>query len=291
MWAENVESNYEHIKESRTKIVAENSSNPSNISDNKQINSNSINVDRKEATLPPYDDLVVYLISDLEHFMLKIQTVYDLKIYREVKQYSSTYHSAIDPFKTVKALCDTECEKLRSSLIDKLVNILLADLKPISETPRLYRKTNRPAPENESTYVTKMAASLRSFFTKSSYLGVKSKTAIIVAVADRINNKMRQNIEEICESVEKIEQSLKKIRSSKSLKNVTSMQETGGDNNNGALTDSEKIYLQLYTDVGCVLDNFNSLGLRFGVKTGDLESSRALSEQIEFASVYLGKVY
>ena len=287
LWARNLESNYQHINESRSKLESEN--NPSNISDNKQINSNVCG--KKDVALPLYEDMVVYLICDLEQFILKTQTIYDLKIYREVKQYSSTLHSAIDPFKPVKSLFNTECEKLRTSLIDKLVDTLSEDLKPISETPRLYRKTNRPAPETESAYVTKMVSSLHGFFMKSSGLGVKSKAAIIIQVADQISFKMRKNIEEICESVEKIEQSLKKIRSSKSLKNVSALQESVGDSSNGALSDSEKIYLQLYLDVGCVLDCFNILGSKCGAKTGELESTKTLSKQIEFASVYRGKVH
>lgn len=286
LWAQNVESNYEHIKELRSK--GESDRNPSYISDSKQINTNV--PDRKDMSLPIYEDMIVYLICDLEQFLLKAQTIYDLKIYREVKQYSSTLQSAIDPFKPVKILFNTECEKLRKSLIDRLVDTLSEDLKPISETPRLYRKTNRPAPETESAYITKMVSTLQSFFTKSSYLGVKSKAALILQVADQINFKMRKNIEEICESVEKIEQSLKKIRSSKSLKNVTAMQDSPGDSSASALSDSEKIYLQLYLDVGCILDCFNTLGVKCGVKTGELESTKTLSKQIEFAAVYRGKV-
>merc|ERR1712043_9542 len=102
---------------------------------------------------------------------------------------------------------------------------------------------------------------------------------------------MRKQVEEICASVEKIEHSLKKIRSSKSMKSNTSSVNLAEDSSNQALTDTEKIYLQLYLDVHCLLLHLRSL-VKQNTSPGDQHSIDeiancvALSAQVEFASAF-----
>ena len=102
-------------------------------------------------------------------------------------------------------------------------------------------------------------------------------------------------VSDICASVEKIEHSLKKIRSSKSMKGSAS-QAMLGDTSQSApqsLSDSEKIYLQLYLDVHCLILHLRTLIKRNSSPTyneedinDQLQVCNSLAAQIEFASAY-----
>jgi hypothetical protein len=137
-----------------------------------------------------------------------------------------------------------------------------------------------------SQYITKVLGVISEFcHNYKPDMSPESFASILCEVSDRFSDQYTSNIKEICESVEKLEQSLKRIRSSKSLKNLEASGSSGDNKPASFLSDSEKMYLQLYLDVeyySCQMCEYLS-----GLESA--KSMEALLLSIRFASVFKEK--
>ena len=259
------------------------------ISNSKQADTNS-----KVRTVETLDKLVMCLISDVTAFLAVMQTLFDLRIYRELKQCKANRASG-DPFASIRTQLKKELDVLVQKAVQSIASQLKDKMRPIGETPRLYRKTNRAPPEKESGYAKSVMSHLETVFEEQlSRVGPDCCRDMLHEVADQLCEEMRRQVEEICSSVEKIEHSLKKIRSSRNLKSSKDLSSLASSSNLASgeatgdsavfLSDSEKIYLQLYIDVQFIINRLSSLGKMCATDFQERSSCVALVKQIEFAA-------
>ncbi|XP_037949676.1 conserved oligomeric Golgi complex subunit 2-like [Teleopsis dalmanni] len=134
---------------------------------------------------------------------------------------------------------------------DALVNILIAEsglenVRQVNDLPRLYRKTNRDIPTRSSGYVEQMIRPLKQFATKyGQQLGNDTVNVVLGKVVKKITADYYLAVSDVLTSVQKTEESLKRLRNLKS--NIS--QGAGPTSVTNAMTDDDKIRLQLRVDV------------------------------------------
>ena len=154
------------------------------------------------------DTLIMCLMADCGFVLSHLQTLWDLRIYREIKQVqqlstSATVHtnSVGTPFQSIKNLIKQQLDNLTKQAVAASVEQLKKVMKPISETPRLFRKTNRGAPEKESPYMVNVVSKLDALTVGCKLwtrLSMESKSSILTEVAMQLCEYMRKQVTIIC---------------------------------------------------------------------------------------------
>ncbi|KAM7363563.1 conserved oligomeric Golgi complex subunit 2 [Cochliomyia hominivorax] len=147
-------------------------------------------------------------------------------------------------------------ETLRQHLNDiqqSLINYLILrcgpeNVKQVNDLPRLYRKTNRDVPTRCSAYVEQMLKPLKAF--KEEY-EIKLTKQVVKKILESVLNKITQDyllaVNEVLTSVQKTEESLRRLRNLKGGASSTSL--SSQSTSSGAMSDDDKIRLQLRVDV------------------------------------------
>ncbi|ALC47493.1 ldlCp [Drosophila busckii] len=116
------------------------------------------------------------------------------------------------------------------------------NVRQVNDLPRLYRKTNREVPTRCSSYVDQMLKPLKTFAAQhEAQLGSLVVQQILSDVCSNITTAYYNVVSDVLTSVQKTEESLRRLRNLKS--GATTAQSST------AMTDDDKIRLQLRVDV------------------------------------------
>ncbi|XP_017141250.1 conserved oligomeric Golgi complex subunit 2 [Drosophila miranda] len=151
---------------------------------------------------------------------------------------------------SIASLADTLGAHL-SSIQKTLVELLIGEcetenVRQVNDLPRLYRKTNREVPSRCSGYVEQMLRPLKAFASQhESQLGALVVEQLLSEVASHITKAYFNVVKDVLTSVQKTEESLRRLRNVKSGGSAT--QTPSG--NSASMSDDDKIRLQLRVDV------------------------------------------
>ncbi|CAG2166458.1 unnamed protein product [Oppiella nova] len=114
-------------------------------------------------------------------------------------------------------------------------------LRQVNDVPRLYRKTNKEVPTKASNYINHCIDLLASITSSETQLWNSEWTRHVL---NEITSHFKQFTSEVLTSVQKIEDSLKRLKKAK-----IGIQNNQSKNNLNNMSDDDKIRLQIYYDV------------------------------------------
>ncbi|KAH8406612.1 hypothetical protein KR215_009445 [Drosophila sulfurigaster] len=153
--------------------------------------------------------------------------------------------------KSIADLDDTLALHL-STIQTTLKDLLITEcgtenVRQVNDLPRLYRKTNREVPTRSSGYVEQMLRPLKSFVAQhESQLGALVVEQILIEVCSNITKAYFNVVSDVLTSVQKTEESLRRLRN---LKSGSASSAPSSSNSTAAVSDDDKIRLQLRVDV------------------------------------------
>ncbi|RXG55661.1 hypothetical protein Avbf_18154 [Armadillidium vulgare] len=136
---------------------------------------------------------------------------------------------------------------------------MILPLKQVTDTPRIYRRTNKPLPTSHQTYIVNACSPLLSFTSiAKKKIDDTDLQFILKKVFSSVSSQYLNFTFEVLSSVHKMEESLKR------LKRARDRGVQGGSNSTNVASDDDKIRSQIYLDV-LYLENqiFFILNLQF----------------------------
>jgi len=138
---------------------------------------------------------------------------------------------------------------IAEALVPWLTSQVSSQLASVVEVPRQYRWTRKEAPTHPSPYLSTALEPVRRLLQTSS-VKLSDDTAFINGILERVFssvvNSYTENLKSVFESVEKISSSLSRLKTKGAS---TGARTSGTPENVGAVTDEQKIRLQLRLDV------------------------------------------
>nr|CAG4640736.1 EOG090X03KZ [Eulimnadia texana] len=162
-------------------------------------------------------------------------------------------------------------DKLRP-LLPKISELITADLKSqccvhlrnVTDIPRLFRRTNREAPTKSCQYVNQLLAPLDHF--RTNHQPIVEELVLqqwMRAIVTAMSKQYLHAVSDVLTSVQKTEESLKRLRKARGGPEATS----------GGISDDDKIRMQLALDVEAFLQQIESF-----VDKNSIEECRQLLE-------------
>jgi hypothetical protein len=152
---------------------------------------------------------------------------------------------------------------LSGVITDKVATKGMTYLKQVSDIPRLYRRTNRDLPTKSCTYLVAMLDPIIKFEEENkSKCPNKVLHSWLVDMFTKISVKYLTNVSEVLDAVQKMEESLRRLKRVRDKNNASS---TGGADKPGdkdkGVSDDDKIRLQLLVDVKHYIKTMEGLGV------------------------------
>uniref|UniRef100_H2XKN8 Conserved oligomeric Golgi complex subunit 2 n=1 Tax=Ciona intestinalis TaxID=7719 RepID=H2XKN8_CIOIN len=142
----------------------------------------------------------------------------------------------------------THKDDLINHIVTSLSSQSIVFLKQAQDVPRLFRKTNRPTPTEQSTYVTNLMKPIVAFHGgQTSYINDELLSHWLTQVAIPISDRFHSVVSEVLTSVRKMEESLLRLQKMRSggKSSSSNLAALAGS----SLSDDDKIRLQLFIDV------------------------------------------
>ncbi|XP_075144620.1 conserved oligomeric Golgi complex subunit 2 [Haematobia irritans] len=148
--------------------------------------------------------------------------------------------------------------KIQQALVDNLVQECGPEnVKQVNDLPRLYRKTNRDVPTRCSSYVDHILKPLKTF--KEEFCGKMLDETIVRSILEQVLNRITADymvvVKEVLTSVQKTEESLRRLRNLKGQQSALST-----SSNSTTMSDDDKIRLQLRVDISSWTNELSKLG-------------------------------
>ena len=157
-------------------------------------------------------------------------------------------------------------QKLTQLITSRVSTKSCAYLKQVSDIPRLYRRTNRDIPTKACTYLTSLLDPIEKFALNNG--NNEFSKHWLTLIFTEVSSKFLAQVGDILDSVQKMEESLKRLRrvrdKNSSEKNV---QEKSALN----ISDDDKIRLQLFVDVQTFGQAMEKLGVEKSEDMSKLE--------------------
>ncbi|KAH8312337.1 hypothetical protein KR044_010281 [Drosophila immigrans] len=182
-----------------------------------------------EAYLPELQKIIAQAAPKTKNIMLFNDVL--SKSMADLDETLATHLSSIQT--TLKELLITECGT--------------ENVRQVNDLPRLYRKTNREVPSRCSGYIEQMLRPLKSFVAQhESQLGALVVEQILTEVCSNITKAYFNVVSDVLTSVQKTEESLRRLRN---LKSGSASNAPSSSSSTAAVSDDDKIRLQLRVDV------------------------------------------
>jgi hypothetical protein len=141
--------------------------------------------------------------------------------------------------------------RLATSVRTAVTRRCVAELQPIRAVPAAYRMMSRAAPRSASTYVPRVLEPLAAFVSSATALSAAERSAWTSIVAADVTSSFASLVTEVVHTVQQSQAFLQKLvrRPGASAAVATAGAGSGATAPNAALTDVDKILLQLYIDV------------------------------------------
>ena len=150
-------------------------------------------------------------------------------------------------------------------IVKTITEKCLPYLRQVSDIPRLYRRTNRDIPSKPCTYLTTLLVPITSF--RSDHSSVQSSHQWMVSIFNTITAQYLSNVSEVLAAVQKMEESLRRLKRVRDTKTFGAGQETD-DAKGRTVSDDDKIRLQLFLDVHFLIDKMDK---EFQVKKSEIK--------------------
>ncbi|XP_065372625.1 conserved oligomeric Golgi complex subunit 2 [Calliphora vicina] len=212
-------------------------------------------------------NLLVALHSDIHKLLAVLPQQQEIvlkslscsSVQQKVLQLDVVKDSVAKSFNDLNDTLSKHLIEIQQSLIDSLIlGCGRENVKQVNDLPRLYRKTNRDVPTRCSAYVEQMLRPLKSF---SEEYEAKLTKEIVKKVLESVLNKITKDyllaVNEVLTSVQKTEESLRRLRNLKGGASTATLANTAASS--GAMSDDDKIRLQLRVDVSSWTNELSKL--------------------------------
>ncbi len=195
---------------------------------------------------------VVKLIADIDAICIKLPQLYGDHIKPHISRLGledlTMLQESLDESST---LILKEVASLGSHIVHNICGLCSHQLKLVSDTPRLYRRTNRDVPAKPSGYVSSALKPVNSFNQEyKQILKAEFKTKWINDIMQVLTEQYFTSVHDVLTSVKKMEESLKRLKRGKAQSASTGM------------SDDDKIRLQLSLDVKEFGKQIEKLGIQ-----------------------------
>ena len=182
---------------------------------------------------------------------------------------------------------------LTALIVEHISGKCKAQLKQVSDIPRLYRRTNKELPTKPCAYMTAVLSPLDAFFQEhrpllDGGLGADGLRDWLAKIFGAVAGTYLENVSEVLAAVQKMEESLKRLKRVRDTRKVGGGGEGAADAAAGAegggraaISDDDKIRLQLYLDVSFFLGRMERV---YGVKEAEVEKAGELRRVVDEAT-------
>ena len=181
---------------------------------------------------------------------------------------------------------------LTALIVEHISGKCKAQLKQVSDIPRLYRRTNKELPTKPCAYMTAVLSPLDAFFQEhrpllDGGLGADGLRDWLAKIFGAVAGTYLENVSEVLAAVQKMEESLKRLKRVRDTRKIGGGEgaadaaagaEGGG---RAAISDDDKIRLQLYLDVSFFLGRMERV---YGVKEAEVEKAGELRRVVDEAT-------
>lgn len=183
-------------------------------------------------------------------------------------------------------------QPLTALIVEHVSGKCKVHLKQVSDIPRLYRRTNKELPTKPCAYMNAVLSPVDAFFQEQKPLldedgGRGGLHEWLAKIFQTIAGTYLENVSEVLVAVQKMEESLKRLKRVRDTRKVGGGGESAAESagaeggGRGAISDDDKIRLQLYLDVSFFLGRMEGV---YGVKEGEVEKADELRKVVDDAT-------
>ncbi|RXG55282.1 Conserved oligomeric Golgi complex subunit 2 [Armadillidium vulgare] len=189
--------------------------------------------------------IVIFLLNDIDTLSSRIKTLYSVAIEDQMEHLPEEKRNLIIETLEDQSLKHLETKtELMNLIVEYLTTSMILPLKQVTDTPRIYRRTNKPLPTSHQTYIVNACAPLLSFTSiAKKKIDDTDLQFILKKVFSSVSSQYLNFTFEVLSSVHKMEESLKR------LKRARDRGVQGGSNSTNVASDDDKIRSQIYLDV------------------------------------------
>ncbi|CAL4076011.1 unnamed protein product, partial [Meganyctiphanes norvegica] len=201
--------------------------------------------EKSNVNLSPKKDAAVCLVHDIQMLADTIPTLYSVSIESHVSHLPEDKLGILKgEFQQQKVKLTQLINGVSEVIIEVLTTSANAPLRQVSDTPRLYRRTNRASPTSHQPYIAAASATLTNFFTQHAGLVDEEMMAgWFTRICSVVSEHYKSVTYDVLSSVHKMEESLKR------LKRARDRGAQGTGEASTGLSDDDKIRLQIALDV------------------------------------------
>ncbi|XP_055605357.1 conserved oligomeric Golgi complex subunit 2-like [Uranotaenia lowii] len=226
--------------------------------------------------------LLATLYSDITNFSRKVPQIVNLIAEKAPPILELTTTTLDEIFFDNRSLLTTKLNRLQTLIVQELLQSSTPAIRQVSDIPRLYRKTNREVPSKCCQYVEQMLLPSRTFEERfASMVGDDRLKEFLANVYGGLTETYLQAIEEVLTSVQKTEESLRRLKNLRAQTTGTASTTSNNSSSAGTtMTDDDKIRLQLQVDVVHFVQEIE----RIGLARGEIDKLDQLVQLIEEAT-------
>lgn len=215
---------------------------------------------------------LVMLVHDIELLMSEIHILFKEVMLKKLELRNEQSELVEDALKEQLNGLNDLCPDIGVLVVKHLTIQCAQHLKLVMDIPRLYRKTNREVPTKPSGYVILILKPLETFISDvTGLISEDLRTRWLKDIIDATTKQYFAVTSDVITSIKKMEDSLKRLKRARD--------KSAGQIVSGAMTDDDKIRLQLIIDA----EHFGHQIENLGVSKGNIKSYEELMEVVESA--------
>ncbi|XP_015120284.1 conserved oligomeric Golgi complex subunit 2 [Diachasma alloeum] len=218
-------------------------------------------------------EFLVYLHSDVMKFEGKLEKLLafaEEKLGSLVCSVEEVLRASVEE---MRAGLRADLPGISEQIVRELLGKSLECLKQVSDIPRLFRRTMRERPTQACAYVRTAVGGLKEFREMYQGVGQQVVDQWMLMALSRLAEQYFVSVKDVLESVQKTEESLRRLKKIRDKSSGAPQPETQG------ITDDEKIRVQLEIDVHTFCDSVKS----FNIDVSSIEKLEELRLIVEAA--------
>ncbi|CAB3368578.1 Hypothetical predicted protein [Cloeon dipterum] len=171
-------------------------------------------------------------------------------------------------------------ERIRSNIVQNIINLSCnkEDIsKSVADIPRLYRRTNRGVPSSAGAYMDKFLLNVVDTFHSDAFrskFGEAEQKQTVLKMVNNITSNYLVAVKELLTSVQKTEDSLRKLKQIRDKSSSTGQAPSTGSQ---SVSDDDKIRMQIQQDL---LHFAREIG-KLGISSDDVTDLKELNSVVE----------
>ncbi|KAJ8865695.1 hypothetical protein PR048_033215 [Dryococelus australis] len=189
---------------------------------------------------------LVYLHADVQLFADKLPEFVTMAFSKLAGISKNTLAKLKESVEESKQQLMARCPTITQFILGEVSGDSMAQLRQVSDIPRLFRRTNRDVPSKPCTYVAAVLGPPQAFHkAQRASVNVDFLHQWLVLIFSAITTQYYSSVDDVLTSVQKTEESLRRLKKARDRTSTPSSTEGKG------LGDDDKIRLQLALDVSC----------------------------------------